>query len=585
MKRIITITLLLTCLLSSCDYLDKRDSTDGYTLEEVFGNETNFDLYVDWMVQNPIIKYLQNGLVPFGTYDDVTDNSMSSATFPVAGTRAAQGDYWSMINHGWCPMSNMDTWNRAWKYVRISNMGLKYIDMYPGDEKGKNKLMGTCYFFRAFAYFELCRRWGGMPYFTEPFTDLAANLDRERLDMRTTYLNIAEDFQKASEYLEPVIDATEWQHPTSVAALGFKSRALLYAASEQATTEGGKTRDDVWKDAVAAACDAIASAESNGYGLAAGSDYYSLFKGLNSDIYTKEVLFGRRAQIAWGSDAYKGTIRPPGKLSGLYGVGANQTFVDCYDMANGYPTSDPESGYNPQNPYINRGSRFEHDIMYNQKKVFGNKLMNLYNQQEAANGSISLGGGDIKYDAGSVSAGYTRTGTYVMKWMGDQWNTALPMVWPYIRMAELYLNYAEAAAEAGLDIKSVDSKCGYSPLQALNKIRQRAGIADLPESYQVSGKFLERVRNERRVELSFEEHRLFDIRRWKIATKTDQNIYGCVITKLAAGYDKAAYPTGFKYDYTKTIVLRRTFENKHYLFPINRDDTYIGPLFKQNEGW
>lgn len=584
-KNIILLLVLSAMIATACNYLDKRDVTDGYTEDEVFGDETNFDLYIDWMTQNPIVRYLQTGMVPYGTFDDITDNSMATCTFPVACYRAAQGDYLSMITHGWCPMCNNDTWTRIWKDVRIANMGIKHIDEFPGSEEDKNRILGTCYFYRAFAYFEACRRWGGMPYFTEPFDDLSGNLDRARDDMRTTYLNIAEDFSKASTLLEPVIPETEWQHPTSVAAMALRSRALLYAASDQATFEGGKTREDIWQQAVDAACEAIHAAESNGYELVSGDDYYYIFKDNNSDIYTKEVLFGRRAKINWGSDAYKATIRPPGKLNGLYGVAANQTFVDCFDMENGYPITDPKSGYNPQNPYVNRGLRFEHTILYNQKTVFGSRKMNLFNFIEQPDGSLKVGGGDIAYNSGTIVAGYTKTGTYVMKWMGNQWNTALPQIWPYIRIAELYLNYAEAAVEAGLDINTKNSVCGYSPLEALNKIRNRAGIADLPAEYQSKEKFLERVRNERRVELCFEEHRLFDIRRWQIGTTTDQNIYGVVITKLAKGYDKSVYPTGFKYDYTKTVVLRRTFENKHYLFPISQNDTYIGPLFNQNEGW
>lgn len=573
--------LSLFLFLSSCDYLDKREETDGLTMEEVFGNTLNYENYVDWMTQNAMVKYLQNGVNPQGSWDDVSDNSMSTTNIYVQCRYVANGDYLSMLNSGRCVICNNDLWTRIWQYVRVANMGLSHIDMYPGDEAGRNKILGTCYFYRAFAYFELCRRWGGMPYFREPL-DLSENMDYARDDMRTTYLNAAADFAEAAKYLEPVIPDNEWQHPTSVAALAMRSRALLYAASAQATQEGGTVRDNLWEEAARAADEAIKAAEDNGYGLVPGEDYYFIFKGEESDVYTKEVLFGRRHQINWGSDAYKSTIRPPGRLNGQYGVATNQKFVDCFDMVNGYPVTDEKSGYNDQNPYINRGLRFEHNILYNQAQVFSGRFqMQLYNREE---GTSEMGGGDISYSAGSIAEGYTRTGTYGIKWMGKDWNTALPMIWPYIRIAELYLNYAEAAAEAGWSVTDAH-ECRYTSLEALNKIRNRAGIADLPDEYQTSDRFLERIRNERRVELCFEDHRFFDIRRWLIGME-DNDIYGVTITRLKDGYDAEQYPTGFMYEYDYTNpVLSRVYEDRMNLFPIDQDDTYMGPLFNQNPGW
>lgn len=580
--RLIPVIALLGVLAVSCDYLDKREVTSGLTADDVFTDTTYFAGYVDWMVQNPGVHYLQDGTNPNGSFDDVTDNTMSCVQFTIPCLLAAQGDYLTMIQNGRSTMCNGDVWTRFWKHIRIANTGIKNIGLYPGSESGKNKILGTCYFYRAFAYFEICRRWGGMPYFTEPL-DLADNLDYAREDMRTTYLKCADDFAKAAEYLTPTVPDAEWQHPTSVAALALRARCLVYAASKQATTEGDKVRDDIWEQAAVACDKAIQAAEDAGYGLVPGSDYYYIFKGTTTVDYTKEVLFGRRAEIKWGSDAYKSTIRPPGRLAGTMGVAANQTFVDCFDMANGYPVTDPKSGYNPQNPYINRGLRFNHDILYNQAKAFGGRFtMDLYHQAE---GSSTMGGGDITYLSGEIAAGYTRTGTYAIKWMGKDWNVPLPQIWPYIRMAEVYLNFAEAAAEAGWDVASVHSGTRYSPLAALNLVRNRAGIANLPAEYQTADKFLERVKNERRVELCLEDHRFYDIRRWMIGTEIDENIYPVFITKLKAGYDKTAYPTGYRYEYPSTPVLSRIYQTKMNLYPIKVDDTYMGPLFTQNPGW
>ena len=578
--KLITFCGAAALLALSCDYLDKREETTALTEEQVFTDANNYEAYVEWMVENPMIRYLQAGQSPYCSWDDIADNSMSTISFTVPFIWAISGDYLTMVTSGRCEMCNTEVWTRMWKHVRISNMGLSHIDQYPGDESGRNRILGTCYFNRGFAYFEICRRWGGMPYFTEPI-DLSSNLDFARDDMRTTYLNAAEDFKKAAEYLTATVELSYWQHVTSTAAKAMYARMMLYAASPQATTEGGIEREDLWEQAAIACDEAIKFAEDNGYGLASGDDYYYIFKGDKTDVYTKEVLFGRRYQIQWGSNAYLQTIRPPGTLGGKYASALNQTFVDCFDMENGYPITDPKSGYNEQNPYVGRGLRFEHDVLYNGAEPYTGKVMKIWNYTE---GSTQIGSTDVKYGAsGAINDGYTPTGTYWRKFMGNVWNQKLMYVWPYIRMAELYLNFAEAAAEAGWDIKTATNGCRYSPLQALNLIRNRAGIASLPEEYQDTESFKERVQNERRVELCFEDHRFYDIRRLLIGTKIDQSVYRLSITKLKKKSDE--YPTGFKYERVSEPYRTHVYEDRNNLFPINPDDTYMGTLFTQNPGW
>lgn len=590
MKRIFTfLTIALMAMLSSvsCDYLDKHEETEGLTMEDVFGDAINYENYVEWVQQNPIIRHHKAGTAPFGTWDDVADNSMSTMRFVNPSSLAASGDYLKMITQDRCTGVNGTVWTKAWKHVRICNTGIVNIDMYPGDEEGRNHILGMCYFYRAFAYFEICRRWGGMPYFTEPLDLSEPDLDFVRDDIRTTLLNVAEDFATAAEFLPPVVPETEWQHPTSVAALAMRSRALLYAASPLATEEGGVVREDLWEEAAKAADEAIKLAEDNGYQMASEEDYKHIFTGSRHDVYTKELLLARWYEINWGSDAYKQTIRPPGRLSGTYGPATNQSFVDCFDMANGYPVSDPKSGYNPQNPYIDRGTRFEQCILHFGSLPFGNRFAPKgiqiidYDESTGTQGNAQ----DHQYQNGVLKEGFTTTGTYARKWMGDQWNKKLQYFWPEIRITELYLNFAEAAAEAGYGVDEKRNGSRYSPLEALNKVRNRAGIADLPAEYQAMDKFKERVANERRVELCFEDHRFWDIKRLKIGTKIDQNFYRVNITKLAKGYDKALYPLGVRFDYETEPFRTYVYEDRNNLFPIKVDDTWIGPDFVQNPGW
>jgi hypothetical protein len=129
-----------------------------------------------------------------------------------------------------------------------------------------------------------------------------------------------------------------------------------------------------------------------------------------------------------------------------------------------------------------------------------------------------------------------------------------------------------------------DSRCLYSAAEALNKVRNRALMPNVHNKFLNKSAFRERTRKERRIELCFEEHRLFDIRRWKIGTLPEnRDIWRMKITKLAPGYNEETYPTGFRYE--KEFLLMRIFEDRHNLFVIKLDDTRIGPNFKQNPGW
>ncbi|MBQ7195042.1 MAG: RagB/SusD family nutrient uptake outer membrane protein, partial [Bacteroidales bacterium] len=451
----------------------------------------------------------------------------------------------------------------------------------------KARLLGTCYFYRAFSYYELCRRWGGMPYFEQPVS-LADNLDVPRDDMRTTYLKAADDFQRAADLLQPTVPKSMWQHPTSVAALAFKAKCILYAASPQATKEGGTTRESLWAEAAEATEVAIKAAESNGYAMAPTANIYDIYNDNQEDIQIAEVIWGRRHSIKWNSDAYLHTIRPPGTLGGKYGPAINQSLVNAFDMENGYPITDPRSNYDPQDPYKGRGARFEQCILHNQSEPYPGKVLNLYNYTQNPDGTRDLtGSADMKYQSGKLMEGYTPTGTYIHKWMGKVFNEVdHRMVWPEMRITELYIMFAEAATEAGWDWKTVHSGCTYSALAALNKVRNRAGIADVPADYcDTKDHFMERVQNERRVELCFEDQRFYDIRRLLIGKDIDQNMYRVLITKLAPGYDASVYPTGFMYEYDPVPIDTHVYTDRMNLFPINRDDINMCSVFKQNPGW
>lgn len=590
MKKIYIYTLLLSIVAlssTSCaDYLDKMPEAEGYTFDKVFRDSVNYRNYCEYLVINPFFLYLENGLKPLGSYDCITDNSISTALYSgVPSVQAQLGNYYSMRTNGDAPMSNNGTWDQIWKHLRVANTGIRNINLYPGGETSRNKILGMCYFYRAFCYMDLVRRWGGMPYFYAPIPaeEADAVLDFPRLSMQETYKRAAVDCDSAAMYLQNTIPNSEFQHPTRVAALALKSRILLYAASDLARLENG-TGENLWEAAALAADEAIRVMESVGHGLVEWKDYYYIFKGDDENIYTKEVLFGRRANHNWGSDAYTNTGRPPGQLSGKYGVAVNQLFVDCFEMkGTGLPIDDPASQYKEQNPYVGRDPRFDYNVIYNGQKVM-NRTMEIYHLDESKPGVE--GSRDLSINNGVPLMGFTQTGYYAKKWLGSAFNAHLPVLWPYIRTAEIYLSYAEAANEAwnSPKIADKDPRCLYSAEEAINLIRERAEMPVINSKFLTKDEFRKRVRNERRIELCFEEHRIFDLRRWKIGTQPEnRDIWRMHITKLAPGYDATTYPTGYKFE--KQFYMKRVYEDRHNLFVIKLDDTNIGPNFKQNPGW
>jgi hypothetical protein len=269
------------------------EETEGFTNETVFGDSINYRDFVDYLISVPNIRRHRNLARPQGDFDDVTDNSISGATFGgAASVQAAAGDYFSMVTSQTAPMANEQTWEVLWKKIRVANMGLKHIDMYPGSEASKNQIMGHCLYFRADSYMELVRRWGGMPYLHEPM-DASAEMDLVRLGYQESLLKVAEDFAEAAKYLPATVLPNEFQYPDKRRSAGPEGQSpYLYAASDFARMDAGSV--DLWEEAALAADEAIRAAEAAGYELVPMSDYYYLFKEDREEVFMKEIFFGRR---------------------------------------------------------------------------------------------------------------------------------------------------------------------------------------------------------------------------------------------------------------------------------------------------
>ena len=418
----------------------------------------------------------------------------------------------------------------------------------------KDELIGELKFIRAFRYQDLIRNYGGVVLIGDKVYELTDNYTTAGVYTRSS-LKDCIDYAVAqldtAAQLLPTDNGNNWLlgRATKGAALALKSRLLLYAASPLYNC-------GTWQDAANAA---KAVMDLNKYGIQ--DDYSSLF--VDQAMASKEIIFGRqytvtaphvRMEIANGPNGYNGWA----------GNTPLQNLVDAYQMNNGMDITDPASGYDSTHPYTNRDKRFYYTILYNGAPYRGDTI-----------DSYIPGGKDSK--DGPSNWNTTKTGYYLKKFMNDAdpidnpWSSAGQQPWIYFRYAEILLNYAEAENEAAGPDASV-----YA---AVNQIRQRASVNQpaLPVGLSQS-QMRDAIRKERQVELAFEEHRFYDVRRWKIADATENlPAGGMIITKNANG----------TFSYTRKVALDgRSFATKNYWLPIPRSEILASNnQLKQNDDY
>jgi hypothetical protein len=434
-------------------------------------------------------------------------------------------------------------WGRSYRSIRECNFAINALPKLSISQAHKDRLMGELKFIRAFRYQDLIRNYGGVVLMGDKVYNLSDNLQEDALFKRASIKEsidyVVGELTAAAASL-PLDNSGTWAlgRATKGAALALKSRLTLYAASPLYNA-------GTWDNAVKAAQEVIGL---NKYGIYTGG-YSNLF--LSSD--NNETIFQR----LFTKNANHTHLEIANGPNGYGGWGGNlplQNLVDDYAMDNGKAITETGSTYDPTHPYDRRDKRFYATILYNGAAYRGNVVE-----------SFIPGGKDSK--DGPDNWNTTKTGYYLKKFMNDAyplqnpWGNAGFQPWIYFRYAEILLNFAEAANEAGgADIVPVGST--LSARTALNLIRSRPGIMmpDLPVGLSQLA-MREAIRYERRVELAFEEHRFYDVRRWKIADVTENKAAGGIIVTK----------TGATFTYTAKVALDgRHFEKQHYWLPIPR---------------
>lgn len=567
MKKELFILIILFTLFYSCEF--DHFPTESISLEDVFRDPLKVEGYV-----LGLYGYLPNQ----GSFHRVAGAMLSSASdesVPTGTSNIRILTDGSLTARAGNPDGN---WTSAYQYLADINIGLENLHLCKSLAPGKeDQYKGEMRFLRAFIHFELVKRYGGVPLATKSFSLDSLKIARNTFEECINY--ILNDCESAFAIL-PEPNNVVFGRASKGAALALKSRVLLYAASPLYNGSGFKNDNNKlicygnedpkrWEKAAEAAHQVIAlnfytiykaadmtDALTNAQVLTRGEDNYR--KLFNTIAGNKELILSRTAAL---NNTIEKDNTPVGYTNGLGRTSPSQQMADAYGMINGKTISDPS--YNPNQPYQNRDPRFAASIFYNGKSWSGREV------------ETFQGGKDMQ---GTV---YSRTGYYLSKFSaanvvisGTQTNA--PHCFPIFRYAEILLNYAEAMNNAyGPDADPYN--WGLTARGALQLIRVRVlRPKDMNVEATTKEAMAAAIKRERQVELAFEEHRYFDLKRWKEAeTVLSQDIKGVIIQKEG---------TNILYDYSY-VVETRQFPERLYFYPIPNSEISRNSALVNNPGW
>jgi len=554
--------------------LNPGDSTDNSAVKQLF--------YACYLNLPSLHNRISNSYL-----DAATDDGLPT-------TSGAVLDYFrtNYVSAGNLP--DGDAWANGYRGIRRVNLFLSKVDIFPPSSQIPayyiKQMKAEARLLRAYYYFEMLKRWGGVPMLGDRVlnADDDLNIPRSTIQEVADYIvneispdvagscyNDLHPAQAVADDQDPANQGNMIGHVNQGVALGILSRLSLYLASDLYNEDQSL---DKWQTAAYWAKRLI---DLNVYSLYTNSRMAFQFAMNASDFPNKEMIMLNL--VSSPSTSIEQTNSPTGfsytTSSGLVNsnglTSPSQNLVDAfltidgksiyknYDPEQGY---DPESGYDEQSPYANRDPRLNLFIFLNGSRWL-NKTVETFD-----------GGANRGALQGVI---YTRTGYYLKKFSGDNENTSVYTSYFHhyqiIRYAEILLNYAEAVNE-------YDPTNDAEIVSGLIALRQRAGInagVDGRYGLPAAGTYTQDlmrniIRNERRIELCFEEHRFWDIRRWKIAEKVmNQPVKGVRIAKNTDGT--------FAYSYENAAS--SSFLPRLYWYPIPRSEMWGNNALVQNPGW
>lgn len=610
------ITLLLCLFANSCTNYLEPELGDQMTLEEAFSKRVTTERYLAH-----VYSFLPNDYHAIATwgFDRITSAVARSDESYFSWTSGTP--YLSSNNGSWNPTTSaFHTWSFYYKGIHQATTFIKHVDMCKELSADKIKTMkAEVRFLRAFYYFMLVQQYGPVYLWGDQILDAdltvykGEDIDRHPLDECINF--ISAEFDEAANVLGERIEDPAWEgRVTKGAVLAAKSRLWLYASRPLFNgCEWYKSMKNYygdylfpqsydpgkWKKAADAAKAVIDLGIYSLYEDKTETDPFKKaiksYQGIYFEKWNSELIWAR-----WQGSGFDWNVRSAPSVvlkEGYSGYAPSLKLVDTYPMAssgrfpikgyldNGDPIIDATSGYlengfsgsyvhpidgftiNAHNSCVGRDARFYSSILFS-----GMYWINTFNGKKLVTFHKS---GTSPY---GVGADFVKVG-YLFRRMSDPRNDTEAskwgsFSWPYFRLGEVYLNYAEACNE-------MENRDETNGLLYWNKVRARSGLNKIEEAYpEIMGNkslYRELLQKERMVELAFENHRYYDIRLWMIAEQESNG----------KRYGRNLLSDTYEGSWTRTSSICQPIVclPKHHLFPIHQDQLNEMKNITQNYGW
>ena len=553
------------------------------------------------------LPYLTTTQTDIATDDAVTNNKTNNYLLMATGS-------WASDNN---PMSVWDQCKDGIQYINLFLAKVEKVKWAPSAQSKQlmfiERLKGEAFGLRAILYYYLLQAHGGytedgellgVPLLTTPedgssdfnqpratFADcvqqIFADCDSAIALLPYDYDDISKDEEIPAKYKELGAYVTSYNLIFGKKAYGLlsakvaeatKAQVALLAASPAFRAHSGVTSAEAAKFC-ANVLNHIGGME--GFDPTGNKDWFqSSFKSMIETVANPEIL--------WREDRHKNADQErdnyPPTLYGSGRINPSQNLVDAFPMRSGRPITDPASGYNPNDPYVNRDPRLADNILYNGRKL---------RKSEIITGTYPNDKNETDDNLNSIDGRSTRTGYYMVKLLRDDVSPLSSSlieqqhIYPRIRYTEIFLAYAEAANDAW-GPKADPMGVGFTAYDVIKAIRERAGLATneiglplpegdvyLEECASDQTKMANLIRNERRIELCFENKRFWDLRRWMLPL--NEPVKGVQIDRNEE--------TG-ALTYKIFDVEDRKFDNSYQCYgPIPKGEVLKWSNLKQNKGW
>jgi hypothetical protein len=544
-RKILTISLAASLMagllfVSGCgDFL--QTEPPGQLSEATYW-QTEEDVRI---ATNDLYNHLY-GLIRFDL-SALSDEAIPNWSFDNLSTFArGQQTSETQFGNSWWP----SWWEANYNGIRAANEVLaRAPKVDQGDQETINDHMAEARFMRAYLYLYQVFLFGDVPLITEPISlEEANNVTRASQD--SVWRFISNELQTAAQELPTNWTGENLGRATKGAAWGMRARAALYAASRNERLGNSQAASRYYEQARRSAQEVIALGE---YDL--HPSYEELFT--PEAEYNDEVILNKDFVKNTHSNQVNEFIAPASLVSGR-GQNFNvptADLVDAYEMENGLPIDAAGSGYDPQNPYENRDPRLDYSVF-----VTGDQLPNgtTYDSRPGFDGPD-----DVEQGIATTNTGFNVEKYITDECLDNQYNCGVNII--EMRYAEILLIYAEAQYKITGSATSTAGPGSMSAKDALDEVRGRVGMPEVPADGGSNRTFMERIQHERLVELAFEGQRFFDVRRWGMA---EDVLNGPVFGLRYEGQEGNMQQVRF-------APYQRSFESHHYLWPIPQKETEL----------